>query len=110
MGGIDIKIKDEYAVCVVLASEGYPKSYNKGEPIIGLGSLNDKLVFHAGTKKQGHNIVTNGGRVLNVVGVGNDLESAINNAYSIINKIDYSGKFYRKDIGLRGMQAIKKGA
>ena len=66
-------------------------------------------MFHAGTHKQDHDIVTNGGRVLNVVGFGNDLSSAIDDAYDIVKAVDFKGKYYRKDIGLRGMQFIEKG-
>ena len=98
------------AVAVVIASNGYPEKYSKGMIIKGLGAVKDRLVFHAGTRRQDHDIVTNGGRVLNAVGFGKDLSSAIDDVYDIVKAIDFSGKFYRKDIGLRGMQILKKGA
>ena len=98
------------AVTVVIASEGYPGKYKKGMKIKGLDALKDRLVFHAGTQRQDHDIVTSGGRVLNAVGFGDDLSSAIDDAYDIVQAVDFRGKFYRKDIGLRGMQILKKGA
>ena len=98
------------AVTVVMASNGYPGKYKKGMKIKGLDTVKDRLIFHAGTCRQDHDIVTNGGRVLNAVGFGEDLSSAIHDAYDIVKAIDFSGKFYRKDIGQRGMQILKKGA
>ena len=97
------------AVTVVIAVEGYPGVYDKGMKIKGLDGLKDRLVFHAGTRRQGHDIVTNGGRVLSAVGFGKDLSSAIKDVYDIVKRIDFSGKIYRKDIGLRGIHTIKKG-
>ena len=97
------------AVTVVMAAEGYPGKYKKGMKIKGLDKVKDKLVFHAGTRKQNHDIVTSGGRVLNAVGFGKDLNSAIEDAYDIVKAVDFSGKYYRKDIGKRGLQYLKKG-
>ena len=74
--------------------------------IKGLDKVKDRLVFHAGTRRRDHDIVTSGGRVLNPVGFGKDLSSAIDDVYDIVTAVDFSGKFYRKDIGLRGMQII----
>jgi len=96
-----VKISQKTAVTVVLTSEGYPSASPKGMEIFGLNS--DSLVFHAGTKKVGDKITTNGGRVLNVVGFGNDLKSAIDDAYRIVEGINFDGKFYRKDIGQKGL-------
>ena len=98
------------AVSVVLASEGYPNKYKKGMKIEGLDKLKDELIFHAGTKQEGHHIVTNGGRVLNVVGIGESLSAAIKEAYRIVGLVEFENKFYRNDIGLRGMRVNKKGA
>ena len=97
------------AVTVVMAAEGYPGKYKKGMKIKGLDKVKDRLVFHAGTRKQNHDIVTSGGRVLNAVGFGKDLNSAIEDAYDIVKAVDFSGKYYRKDIGKRGLQYLKKG-
>ena len=96
-----VKISQKTAVTVVLAAEGYPNSYPKGMEISGLED--DGLVFHAGTKKVDDKMVTCGGRVLNVVGFGNDLKSAIDDAYRIVEGVNFEGKFYRKDIGQKGL-------
>ena len=97
------------ALTVVMAAEGYPGKYKKGMKIKGLDKVKDRLVFHAGTRKQNHDIVTSGGRVLNAVGFGKDLNSAIEDAYDIVKAVDFRGKYYRKDIGKRGLQYLKKG-
>jgi len=97
------------AVTVVMAAEGYPGKYKKGMKIKGLDTIKDRLVFHAGTRKQNYDIVTSGGRILNAVGFGKDLKSAIDDAYDIVKAVDFSGKCYRKDIGGRGLQYLKKG-
>ncbi len=94
------------AVTVVLASDGYPGKYSKGQEITGLEADSSNLVFHAGTKSQDGKTFVNGGRVLNVVGFGNDLESAIENSYQIIDKIHFDGMYYRKDIGQKGMKYL----
>ncbi len=99
---INISWSDEVAGCVVLASKGYPGSYPKGLEIIGLDDVDsDIIVFHAGTKEVDSKIVTNGGRVLNVCTTGNSLEEVRNKIYNAIEKIDFDGKYCRKDIGLR---------
>ncbi len=99
---IEIKWNEKVAGCVVLASKGYPGSYPKGLEITGLESVDeDIIVFHAGTKAVDNKIVTNGGRVLNVCTTGNSLEEVRNKIYNAINKIDFDGKYCRKDIGLR---------
>jgi phosphoribosylamine--glycine ligase len=96
--------KNKSAVCVVLASEGYPESYPKNEEITGLDSIPENLyVFHAGTKKQDGKILTNGGRVLGVTALGDTLESAITNAYAAAEKISWPHKYCRKDIGKKGL-------
>ena len=96
--------KKQIAVCVVLASEGYPESYPKNEEISGLDSIdNNSYVFHAGTKNQDGKILTNGGRVLGVTALGDTLESAIANAYAAAEKISWPHKYCRKDIGKKGL-------
>ena len=99
----------ETAVTVVMASNGYPGEYKKGMRIKGLDTVKNRLVFHAGTFRQGHDIITNGGRVLNAVGFGKDLSSAIDDVYDIVKAVDFRGKFYRRDIGFRGKQILKEG-
>ena len=99
---IDLQFEDNAAVCVVLASDGYPVSYEKGFPISGLESFDDKdgyYVFHAGTKFDGDKIVTNGGRVLGVTAKGADLKTARANAYEATKWIDFDNKYMRNDIG-----------
>ena len=102
-----ISWKDKSAVCIVLASKGYPESYPKGDEIFGLDqTFEDGFVFHAGTKKQNVKIITNGGRVLGVTGLGDTLESAINNAYDISEKISWENKYLRTDIGKKGLSHL----
>ena len=98
----DLQFEDNAAVCVVLASEGYPVKYEKGLPIRGLENFKDKegyYVFHAGTKFDGDTIVTNGGRVLGVTAKGENLKAARANAYEAVKWIDFDNKYYRHDIG-----------
>jgi phosphoribosylamine---glycine ligase len=96
--------KKQSAVCVVLASRGYPESCPKNEEILGL-SFQDKdtFIFHAGTVRSGNMVLTSGGRVLGVTALGDTLESAISKAYSRIEKISWPAKYYRKDIGKKGL-------
>lgn len=99
---IELEFEDNAAVCVVLASDGYPESYEKGFEIRGLETFKEKddyYVFHAGTKFDGDKIVTNGGRVLGVVAKGDDLKAARANAYAAAEWIDFANKYKRNDIG-----------
>ena len=99
---IELEFEDNAAVCVVLASDGYPESYEKGFEIRGLETFKEKddyYVFHAGTKFDGDKIVTNGGRVLGVVAKGDDLKAARANAYAATEWIDFANKYKRNDIG-----------
>ena len=99
---IDLEFEDNAAVCVVLASDGYPVSYEKGFPIHGLETFKDKedyYVFHAGTKLQNGEVVTNGGRVLGVTAKGKDLVTARANAYKATEWITFENKYMRHDIG-----------
>ncbi len=100
---IELKFKDNAAVCVILASEGYPQKYEKGFPIRGLENFKDRddiFCFHAGTKfdEQGQ-VVTNGGRVLGVTALGDDLKAARANAYEAVKLVDFDNAFCRSDIG-----------
>ncbi len=95
----EIKWSDKSSVCVVLASGGYPEKYEKGKVIKGLEQIEDGFVFHAGTKYQGENVVTNGGRVLGVAALEDNTEKARTKAYENADKIDFDGKQYRTDIG-----------
>ncbi len=99
---VTLQFEDNAAVCVVLASEGYPVSYEKGFPITGLEHFKDNdgyYCFHAGTKRDGQNIVTNGGRVLGVTAVGATLKEARANAYKAADWVRFDNKYMRSDIG-----------
>ena len=99
-----ISWKNKSAVCVVLASKGYPDSYPKDDEISGLDEmLDDTFVFHAGTRTKNEKIVTSGGRVLGVTALGDTLDSAIKNAYSATEKIFWKNKYSRMDIGKKGL-------
>lgn len=100
----DIKWHDNAAVCVVLASGGYPVEYKKGYEITGLDEIakrKDIVVFHAGTAEKDGKFVTNGGRVLGITGIGKDLDEAIKIAYEGVDMVDFKDKHFRRDIGIK---------
>lgn len=102
---VEIEWSNEAAVCVVLASGGYPASYPRGLPISGLDEAGDALVFHAGTaKNEAGEWVTNGGRVLGVVGLGQDIAEARNKAYAAAERITFEGKHQRSDIAAKALR------
>jgi len=96
--------KKQSAVCVVLASKGYPDSYPKNEEILGL-DMNDKnsIIFHGGTIRDKNKVLTSGGRVLGVTALGDTLQTAISNAYLRVKEISWPAKYYRTDIGKKGL-------
>ncbi len=94
----------EPATCVVMAAAGYPGVPQTGQTISGLDSVTDAVVFHAGTKRSGGDIVTAGGRVLGVTARGADLQDSINRAYAAVGKIHFDGMQYRRDIGAKGLR------
>jgi phosphoribosylamine--glycine ligase len=103
---IDLEWYPQASVCVVMASGGYPGSYDKGKEITGLDSLKNQdgiSVFHAGTKLSNGKIVTNGGRVLGVVACGEDIEDAQKKVYEAVNKISFDGVHYRRDIASKAI-------
>ena len=107
---INLEFEDNAAVCVVLASEGYPVSYEKGKVITGLDTFKDKedyYVFHAGSKVTEEGIVTNGGRVLGVTAKGSDLKEARAKAYEATEWIQFSNKYMRHDIGKAIDEAVE---
>jgi phosphoribosylamine--glycine ligase len=107
LGKIDIKWKPDSAVCVVLASGGYPGNYEKGKVITGLESaakVNNVCVFHAGTAFKDGKIVNDGGRVLGVTGLGPSVAAAIDTAYKGVREISFDGVHYRRDIGARALE------
>lgn len=99
---IDLRFEENAAVCVILASEGYPEQYEKGFIIKGLDSFigkDDYFVFHAGTKKSGNDIISNGGRVLGITAKGNNLKEARRKAYEAASWVNFDNKYMRNDIG-----------
>jgi phosphoribosylamine--glycine ligase len=99
--------KNQSAVCVVLASKGYPEAYPKNEEITGLDFSSDEtFVFHAGTKNENGKVLTNGGRVLGVTALGDSLQQAISNAYSAAGKVNWPNKYSRQDIGKKGLAKL----
>ncbi len=99
---IDLQFEDNAAVCVVLASDGYPVSYEKNFPIEGLGRFDSEegyYCFHAGTALKEGRIVTNGGRVLGVTAKGPNLKEARANAYKATEWVTFANKYMRHDIG-----------
>lgn len=123
---IELEWKDEAAVCVVLASGGYPGSYKKGLPISGLDQVEKSLVFHAGTKfadsdrptkdtlgadaeaSAGTQVLTNGGRVMGVTGIGADLQAARDIVYADLQRIHFEGMHYRTDIAMKAMRGHQR--
>lgn len=100
----EIRIDNKYRCCVVLASGGYPQSYKTGKIITGLDDVSDDaIIFHAGTRYEDGQLLTDGGRVLNVVCAGERLEDAIRNTYKEVKKISFSDMHYRSDIGVKGL-------
>ncbi len=104
----ELNLKKQFATCVVMAAGGYPGKYEKGKPISGLTADlgTDVVVFHAGTKRVDGKVVTNGGRILGVTGIGDDLQQSIQRAYAAVKKIHFDGAHYRKDIGRNGLKQL----
>ena len=101
LDSVTIKMKPGFAVSVILASQGYPGSYPKGKSIT-IGDIpNDVFIFHAGTAIKDGQLVTAGGRVLAVCAYGQTIEEALNTAYNGVDKVDFEGKTYRRDIAHR---------
>jgi phosphoribosylamine--glycine ligase len=101
LAGVDLQWKPDYCATVVLASGGYPAEYKTGKAITGLDDLFDEnvIVFHAGTARENGDVVTSGGRVMNVTAVGRNLETALNRAYASVQSISFDKMRYRTDIG-----------
>ncbi len=113
LAGVPVKWKDAYAACVVLASGGYPQTYERGKRITGLvdGQLpgGEATVFHAGTRLEGGELVTAGGRVLGVTAVAETLLAAVKDAYAAADHIHFEGMHKRSDIGARALHAAQGG-
>lgn len=98
-GKFSIETTEEFAATVMLVSGGYPEAYEKGKTITGIDSVEDSIVFHAGTKSSDENIITNGGRVIALTSFGNSKDEAVNKSLANAEKIKFEGKYFRKDIG-----------
>jgi phosphoribosylamine--glycine ligase len=110
LGEVPVEWEKKSCVCVVVASGGYPGTYEKGKEIFGLdrvGEMSGVYVFHAGTMRDGSRFLTNGGRVLGVTGWKSTLKEAINLTYEAIKRIRFEGMHYRRDIGAKGLRAKK---
>ncbi len=100
LSNVELEIDDKTAATVVMVAGGYPDAYDKGDIISGMeNESNDTLIFHAGTKTLGEQSVTNGGRVLAVTGLGDDIQKALDNSYDLVSKIHWDNVYFRKDIG-----------
>ncbi len=107
LGDRVLRWSDKHSLCVVMASEGYPGSYKKDLPISGLeeaGQMSDVLVFHAGTRAEKGTVLTAGGRVLGVTGLGRDIREARTRTYEAVDKISFKGAYYRKDIARKALR------
>ena len=109
ISSIALSESDKSSTCIVLSSEGYPGSYKKGVKIEGLDEdfSSAVVIFHAGTDKKDLSYVTDGGRVLNIVAIGDTLEASIKGSYAGVRKINFEGMHYRKDIGSKGIAYIR---
>lgn len=99
IGEIEIEKSEQFATTVMLVSGGYPEKYEKGKKMSGLDNSEGSILFHSGTKMKDESIVTNGGRVLAITSYGNTKEEALNLCKTNAEKIEFEGKYYRKDIG-----------
>jgi len=107
---LKLEWEDEHCVCVVIAAEGYPENYDVGHKIAGLSAAKEQpniQIFHAGTKRQNGDLVTAGGRVLNVVGSGRGIFEALSRTYSAVDMIFFDKMYYRKDIGYKATRAVR---
>jgi phosphoribosylamine--glycine ligase len=97
---IEFELDPRCAATVVMVAGGYPGDYPKGDVINGLhATVEDSMVFHAGTKEHDGHIVTNGGRVLAVTAIGSDMNDALQKSYALVNQINWKDAYFRKDIG-----------
>lgn len=105
LANMSLESNNKFAVCVIMASGGYPGKYEKGKEIIGLDRKfgDEVIIFHAGTKPSNGKVVTNGGRVLGVTAIAKNIREAIKRAYGAVGKITFDGAYYRKDIGYKAL-------
>ena len=96
---VELDIENNFTTTVILAADGYPESYKKGDDIRNLEEFSNSKIFHAGTKKENNRILSNGGRVIACTGYGESLEDALKNSYKLAHNISWDNKYFRKDIG-----------
>ena len=96
---LNLQFTDKACATIILASGGYPESYEKGKPITGAYEITESLVFHAGTRIHHSQLYTNGGRVLAITSFGDTLEKAVLTSIANAERIDFEGRYYRRDIG-----------
>ena len=96
---VDLDIENNFTTTVILAADGYPESYKKGDDIRNLEEFSNSKIFHAGTKKENNRVLSNGGRVIACTGYGESLEDALKNSYKLADNISWDNKYFRKDIG-----------
>ena len=96
---VELDIENNFTTTVILAADGYPESYKKGDDIRNLEEFSNSKIFHAGTKKENNRILSNGGRVIACTGYGESLEDALKNSYKLADNISWDNKYFRKDIG-----------
>ena len=95
----DVQFEDRSAATIMMVSGGYPEEYETGKVIYGLNGISESLVFHAGTSSDGPAVLSAGGRVIAVTSFGRNTENAVNKSYETIEKIEFEGAYFRKDIG-----------
>ncbi|MNQ59701.1 Phosphoribosylamine--glycine ligase [compost metagenome] len=99
LDSFELEVDPRSATTIMVVSGGYPEEFEKGKVITGLENITDSIVFHAGTKLDGENVVSNGGRVLTVTSYGDDFQQAIKKSYQNIDKLNFDKMYFRKDIG-----------
>jgi phosphoribosylamine--glycine ligase len=107
LGEINVEFEDKAASTIIMVSGGYPEAYRKGHPISGLDKTEGSIIFHAGTKMDNGNVVTNGGRVIAVTSFGTDLNDALRKSYKNTEIINWKNKYFRKDLGFDLQQYLK---
>ena len=107
LSNVDISVSDRSYCSVVIASGGYPESYEKGYNISGIENCDENaIIFHSGTVLKDGDLLTNGGRVLNVVGSGNTLQKAIDHCYENVERVSFKNSYFRRDIGKKGLKKL----
>jgi phosphoribosylamine---glycine ligase len=94
-----VEVDERFATTVVMVSGGYPGDYEKGKEVSGLEKVSGSIAFHSGTKAEGDKVLTNGGRVFAVTSFGNTINEAVSKSFENADKINFAGKYFRRDVG-----------